>query len=224
MTDLAGSAGGGSATVAGRRAPDRDLAPPGLSEAEAERRLAGERRPRRAETSRSYASIGRANVLTVFNLILAVFGMLVRRDDQSRALAPEQLVVDDIVVVQPGDQLIADGTLLAATDLHLDESVLTGESEPAGHLPGDSVLSGAFVVEGPAPTASLRSASTASPPASPGRRAHSGIRARRWSARSTGCSVPWSGWSSRLALCSGIRYITVMRPFIPLWPRRPPGW
>jgi hypothetical protein len=76
MTDLACSAGGGSATVAGRRRPDRDLAPPGLSEAEAERRLAAERSPRRAETSRSYASIVRADVLTVFNLILAVFGTL----------------------------------------------------------------------------------------------------------------------------------------------------
>ena len=76
MTDLARSAGGGSATAAGRRLPDRELDPTGLSEAEAERRLAAECRPRQAETSRSYASIVRANVLTVFNLILAVFGAL----------------------------------------------------------------------------------------------------------------------------------------------------
>ncbi|HUA02309.1 MAG TPA: HAD-IC family P-type ATPase, partial [Solirubrobacteraceae bacterium] len=72
----------------------------------------------------------------------------VRRDGQPRALPPEQLVVDDVVVVQPGDQLIADGTLLSATDLRVDESVLTGESEPATHVPGDAVLSGSFVVEG----------------------------------------------------------------------------
>ena len=194
MTDLARSAGGGSATVADRRPPDRDLDPPGLSESEAERRLAAARRPHRPETSRSYASIVRANVLTVFNLILAVFGALtlifgdardalflgiivanstigivqevrakraldrlsllvapsatVIRDGHPRALPPEQVVVDDVVVVQPGDQLIADGTLLSASDLRLDESVLTGESEPAGHVPGDAVLSGAFVVEG----------------------------------------------------------------------------
>jgi cation-transporting P-type ATPase E len=76
MTDLARSAGGGSATAAGRRLRDRDLDPPGLSEAEAERKLAAERRPRRTKTSRSSASIVRANVLTVFNLILAVFGAL----------------------------------------------------------------------------------------------------------------------------------------------------
>jgi P-type E1-E2 ATPase len=191
---VASSTGGGSATVAGPRLPGRDLAPAGLSEAEAGRRLAAAGRPRRAETSRSYASIVRANVLTVFNLILAVFGTLtlvfgdvrdalflgiivanstigivqevrakraldrlsllvapsarVRRDGQVRELPPERLVVDDVVVVQPGDQLIADGTLLSATDLHLDESVLTGESKPARHVGGDAVLSGAFVVEG----------------------------------------------------------------------------
>ena len=48
----------------------------GLSEAEAARRLkaAGERR--RASSGRSYTSIVRANVLTVFNLILATFGIV----------------------------------------------------------------------------------------------------------------------------------------------------
>ena len=76
MTDVARSADGGSATVAGRRLPHRELAPTGLSEAEAERRLAAARRPSRPEASRSYASIVRANVLTVFSLILAVFGTL----------------------------------------------------------------------------------------------------------------------------------------------------
>jgi cation-transporting ATPase E len=48
----------------------------GLSEAEAERRRARQPAPRRARASRSYASIVRANVLTVFNLILAVAGGL----------------------------------------------------------------------------------------------------------------------------------------------------
>ena len=47
----------------------------GLSEAEAaQRRAARGRPPPRRKTSRSYASIVRANVFTVFNLILAVAG------------------------------------------------------------------------------------------------------------------------------------------------------
>ena len=47
MTDPARSAGGGSAAVAGRRLPGRELALAGLSEAEAERRLG--RAPGRAQ-------------------------------------------------------------------------------------------------------------------------------------------------------------------------------
>ena len=46
----------------------------GLTEAEAQRRLLAASRPQPQGSSRSYASIVRANVLTVFNLILAGFG------------------------------------------------------------------------------------------------------------------------------------------------------
>ena len=46
----------------------------GLSEAEASARLAARGRARRERSGRSYLSIVRANVLTVFNLILAAFG------------------------------------------------------------------------------------------------------------------------------------------------------
>src|SRR2546423_9133138 len=50
-------------------------APPGgLTEAEAARRLAARGPQRKLATSRSYASIVRANVFTIFNLILAVAG------------------------------------------------------------------------------------------------------------------------------------------------------
>jgi len=50
--------------------------PVGLSEAEAARLRAGRPPPRRPGSSRSYLSIVRANVLTVFNGILAAFGVL----------------------------------------------------------------------------------------------------------------------------------------------------
>ena len=48
--------------------------PSGLTEAEAARRLAARGPQRKPATSRSYASIVRANVFTIFNLILAVAG------------------------------------------------------------------------------------------------------------------------------------------------------
>jgi P-type E1-E2 ATPase len=72
----------------------------------------------------------------------------VRRDGSVGPVAVEQLVVDDLVVLAAGDQVVADGTLVAATGLHLDEAILSGESEAAQRDAGDSVRSGAFVVEG----------------------------------------------------------------------------
>ncbi len=58
-----------------RASPGRpELPSGGLGEAEARARLAASGPPVKPATSRSYGSIVRANVLTVFNLILAVFG------------------------------------------------------------------------------------------------------------------------------------------------------
>ena len=67
---------------------------------------------------------------------------------EAEASRREQVVVDDVVVVAPGDQVIADGTVLTAADLRLDESILTGESEAVARAVGELVRSGAFVVEG----------------------------------------------------------------------------
>ena len=49
-----------------------------------------------------------------------------------------------------GDQVVADGTVLTADGLALDESNLTGESELAVRGAGERVWSGSFVVEGAA--------------------------------------------------------------------------
>src|SRR6185437_3070525 len=72
----------------------------------------------------------------------------VRRDGATTALAPEALVVDDVVELQPGDQVVADGVVLESAGLALDESVLTGESNQVPKEPGDEVLSGAYCAGG----------------------------------------------------------------------------
>ena len=166
----------------------------GLTEAEAARLLAERGRPKPPGTSRSYASIVRANVFTVFNLILAVagaatlafgewqdalfLGVLVAnagigtvqevrakrsldrlsalvapqaravRDGRPRLIAVEDVVPGDLVQLTPGDQIVADGILDQAVRLRVDESILTGESEPVVRAVGDEVRSGAFASDG----------------------------------------------------------------------------
>ena len=139
-------------------------------------------------------SIVRANVFTLFNLILIVFGALtlvfadprdalflgivvfnsgigifqelrakraldqlaslvaptatVLRDGRARELAVEDVLVGDVVRLVPGDQVVADGELVEAQDLALDESILTGESVAIVRGVGEAVRSGSFAVEG----------------------------------------------------------------------------
>jgi magnesium-transporting ATPase (P-type) len=72
----------------------------------------------------------------------------VRRDGASVPLPAEEVVPDDVVELQPGRQVIADGTLLEAATLAMDESVLTGESNAVPKAPGDRVLSGSYCAQG----------------------------------------------------------------------------
>ncbi len=72
----------------------------------------------------------------------------VRRDGEVRTLPAEDLVVDDLVELAAGDGLLVDGVVLASDGLEIDESLLTGESDPVHKSLGDGVFSGSFVVAG----------------------------------------------------------------------------
>jgi P-type E1-E2 ATPase len=166
----------------------------GLSEAEAARLLEQRGEVEPPATSRSLASIVRANVFTVFNLILVAAGVLtlafghwedalfigilvansgigilqeyrakvaldrlaalvaphatVVRDGTAREVGVEEIVVGDLIRIEAGDQLVADGTLEHADGLAVDESILTGESHPVARYAGEEVRSGSFAVEG----------------------------------------------------------------------------
>ena len=51
------------------------------------------------------------------------------------SLSLEDVVVGDSIVLETGDEVPADGRLLKAVDLHIDQSLLTGESEPVRKSP-----------------------------------------------------------------------------------------
>jgi cation-transporting P-type ATPase E len=72
------------------------------------------------------------------------------RDGEVRAAPVNEVVLDDVLELQPGDQVVVDGEVLEATALEVDESLLTGEAEAVIKRPGDEVLSGSFVAAGSA--------------------------------------------------------------------------
>ncbi|MBD3688706.1 HAD-IC family P-type ATPase [Nanchangia anserum] len=82
--------------------------------------------------------------------ILSASPITVIRDGAETTVAPDDIVVTDLVLVRAGDQIPADGTVEASAQLQVDESILTGESVPVHKQAGDRVLSGATVVAGQA--------------------------------------------------------------------------
>ncbi len=166
----------------------------GLTQVEARRRLEASPPPEAPGTSRSYASIVRSNTLTLFNLILGAFWVVILaagrpadglfgavivantgigilqdvrakraldrlallvapharavRDGSEQTVPAGEVVDGDVVALRPGDQVVADGTVVEHSALMLDESQLTGESRPVAKGVGDEILSGSFCVEG----------------------------------------------------------------------------
>ena len=82
---------------------------------------------------------------------LAIVGQakpLVRRQSGTRPLLPSEVVLDDVIELGPGDQIVVDGEILEEVNLEVDESLLTGEADPIAKDAGDAVMSGSFVVSG----------------------------------------------------------------------------
>ena len=62
--------------------------------------------------------------------------------------AVDRIVVDDLIDLRAGDQLVVDGVVITSNGLEIDESLLTGESDPVVKEPDDGCLSGSFVAAG----------------------------------------------------------------------------
>src|SRR5215510_2838419 len=63
-------------------------------------------------------------------------------------LASADIVPADVVRIEAGDRVPADGALIESEGVMVDESVLTGESAPVEKDPGDEVMSGTLFVRG----------------------------------------------------------------------------
>ena len=167
----------------------------GLTEVEVDQRRAdGRTNEFTPPSSRSIGAIVRANVLTLFNGIIAacfivllaighwqdaLFGLSalanavigtvqeyrakraldklallnaplarVRRDGTERQIAVGDVVLDDLLELRPGEQVPADAVVISSARLQVDESMLTGESDPIDKDPEDRLLSGSVVVAG----------------------------------------------------------------------------
>jgi cation-transporting ATPase E len=174
---------------------DSGYAERGLSQAEVRERIAQGKTNKVADkSSRSIASIIRANVFNRFNAILGVLAVVVIiigplrdalfagvlifntligvlqelrakrtldrlsllsapkarvvRDGVHAEVSRDDVVLDDLLELTAGDQILVDGEVLSSQGLEVDESLLTGESVPIAKKTGDGILSGSFVSAG----------------------------------------------------------------------------
>ncbi|MEV0081026.1 HAD-IC family P-type ATPase [Nocardia neocaledoniensis] len=72
----------------------------------------------------------------------------VRRDGVAAQVSPGEVVLDDLIELGPGDQIVVDGEVEESAALEIDESLLTGEADPIDKGVGAPVMSGSFVVSG----------------------------------------------------------------------------
>jgi cation-transporting ATPase E len=72
----------------------------------------------------------------------------VMRDGVEVDLPIADVVLGDLVIARTGDQVPADGIVAHSAGLEINESALTGESDPVHKQAGDTVLSGTIVVAG----------------------------------------------------------------------------
>ncbi|MFL0240576.1 HAD-IC family P-type ATPase [Mycobacterium sp. SMC-17] len=82
---------------------------------------------------------------------LAIVGQakpVVRRQSGTQERPAGEVVLDDVIELGPGDQIVVDGVVLEAANLEVDESLLTGEADAIDKSAGDTVMSGSFVVAG----------------------------------------------------------------------------
>ncbi len=72
------------------------------------------------------------------------------REGEQRAVDPAEVVLGDLLVARPGDQIVVDGEVVGDGAMRVDESLLTGESERILKEAGADVYSGTFCVAGSA--------------------------------------------------------------------------
>ena len=80
--------------------------------------------------------------------VVAAPKVRVVRAGQLSEQAVDRVVVDDLIDLRSGDQLVVDGEVVSSSGLEIDESLLTGESDPVLKDVGDDCLSGSFVAAG----------------------------------------------------------------------------
>ena len=100
-------------------------------------------------TSISFITEYRSNrEFEALNALREDTGIKVIREGKAATIPMRDLVPGDLVLLEAGDVVPADGYLIHASNFEVDESAFTGESEPLGKIVEEVVLKGTLVTAG----------------------------------------------------------------------------
>lgn len=73
---------------------------------------------------------------------------VVIREGTKKTIPVEEVVLDDVILVENGNQICADSIVLESDGMEVNESMLTGEAKAVKKKPGDKLMSGSYLVAG----------------------------------------------------------------------------
>ena len=94
----------------------------------------------------SFQGIRAKRTIDKLSLISAPRATVLRAGEKS-TVAVEDVVLDDVLLLSSGNQICADATVVDG-ECEVNDSLITGESDPVVKQKGDSLISGSFVVSG----------------------------------------------------------------------------
>ena len=124
----------------------------------------------------SFQSIRAKRTLDKLSIVSAPKAVVLR-EGQKREIPVEEVVLDDILALSAGNQICSDA-VVAAGECEVNESLITGESDPILKHPGDSLLSGSFIVSGNALAQVEHVGADTTPPKSPATPVHEAAQLR----------------------------------------------
>lgn len=80
--------------------------------------------------------------------VMTVSRTKVIREGVTKEIDVNDVVIDDVILIESGEQVCADCRLLESSGIEVNESMLTGESRPVKKQTGDELLSGSYLVSG----------------------------------------------------------------------------
>lgn len=95
---------------------------------------------------RARQEIKSKNMVAKLNLIVSPKTKVIR-EGKTISIDNEEIVLDDVVYFETGNQISAD-SIIIENNVEVDESLLTGEADPISKGPGDHLLSGSFILSG----------------------------------------------------------------------------